>query len=67
MPDPNKYVLREPHRASDAIGNLMVKIRNGWRPSEDLLKLSEYRAAHSLGIYIWEWRNLVLPALGEKS
>lgn len=67
VPDPTKFVLHQPQKPSPAIAALMRKIESGWRPSEDLLKMSDHRAAHSLGIYIYELRNMVLPALGDKS
>ena len=51
-----------PERSSNCM-EWMEKIASGWRPNKRIRQMGYHEAANFFGVYIWEFANVLLPAM----
>ena len=62
------YWLEAPPEPSGRLLQWLERIRNGWRPNRRISGMGYYEASEFYGVYIWEYLNVLRPALrGESS
>ena len=70
---PNKWKLPQsvvytcswgpPPAPSEACNIWLAKIANGWRPNKRIRQMGYELASEFFGVYIWEYCNVISPAL----
>jgi hypothetical protein len=61
------YWRDPPPEASAGLVKWLAKVRKGWRPNRRLGGMDYYSCAEYYRIYIWEWFNVLKPALEEET
>jgi hypothetical protein len=61
--NPYDFWTEAPPERSERCAYWLRQIEHGWRPNKYLAGEGYDAAAHWYGIYIWEYLNLIYPAL----
>lgn len=61
--DEYRYYDHRPPRESERCAYWLRQIQRGWRPNRRLRTESRDAVAFWLGVYVWEYRHRILPAL----
>lgn len=61
--DPYQFWADEPWNVSARCRWWLRQIERGWRPNKYLAREGYDTSAHVMGIYIWEYNNLICKAL----
>ncbi|MBV8093618.1 MAG: hypothetical protein JO110_10350 [Acetobacteraceae bacterium] len=64
--DITEYWTEPPPTPSPRLQQWLARIRSGWRPNKRIRTLGYHEAAEFYGIYIWEYLNVIRPALQER-
>jgi hypothetical protein len=62
--DVTEYWAEPPPKHSERCEEWLVKIANGWKPNRRISQMGYHEKAEFFGVYIWEYLNLIRPALG---
>lgn len=60
-----RYWMEPPPEPSPQLAKWMAKIKAGWTPNRRIGSLDYYSSAEFFGVYIWEYLNVIRPALYE--
>lgn len=61
--DVTGFWTEPPPKPSEGLKKWMDKIRDGWRPNRRIRSLGYHEAAEFYGVYIWEYINVIGPAI----
>lgn len=64
--DPEKYWTEQPPEPSPRLAEWLRRINDGWRPNRRIQNMGFEEAAAFYGVYIWEYFNVIRPALKTK-
>jgi hypothetical protein len=58
-----RYWLEPPPESSPRLSHWLAKVAAGWQPNRRISGMGYYEAAEWYGVYIWEWLNVLRPAI----
>lgn len=61
--DPQKYWTEPPPSRSPRLVYWLERIHHGWRPNRRLQGMGYHTATDWYGVYVWEYLNVLSPAL----
>lgn len=61
--DATEYWTSPPPQPSPRLVLWLARIAAGWRPNANISTLNYHDSADWYGVYIWEWLNVLLPAM----
>lgn len=65
--DTYRYWTEPPPEPSRPLGKWLERIRGGWRPNKRISRMGWGEATEFYGVYVWEYFNLIRPALGREA
>lgn len=64
--DCTEYWTTPPPNPSARCTYWVERIKNGWRPNRRVNQMGFGEASLFFGIYVWEYRNVIIPLMEEK-
>lgn len=58
-----EYWLIPPPMMSKGCERTLAKLNAGWRPNRRIRQMGYYESAEFYRCYIWEWLNVISPAI----